>query len=714
MKVTVVSPSCDSKEVTSENQQICNDINRVSKHIRFDQTGCGTSSVSSNALQVSSSTTSSTSTNASTLLLPSRISNASPPIPFLERSASQSYAVHENLTRLSQNLQTQTAVIRRLAASQLSSDRQLQTQHHQHHFFNRTIQSLRSDISQLLITLHDFVELPDDSVSPGSEGGGWRDQWSAVIQSFELKLMGAGGRATRGRGGAGEDMVLDGGSGDAEGTRLEKVCELVNVKDYLCGVVIEAALYQKAVLDFDIGIRREYCNFGMKRAWNQLSSYRTKGMVIPAKLMRLPNTAEVNGQQPASTEGDSIARKIDAVSPDTASADKAGIEDADDNFGTAGLGEQKSKLRSHRSDHTGKDVGQQLPGSACLLLELAKELGSVDVVCRNLYMGNGGGSASIPYFKDHIHEHNRRDGRDHAEEQRHSYNAVAPTSSSGDLRKEHADLWKQFCRLQNDLQAIKASKHTPHAEVLQNLQQSYNNEKQKNERLLREKNSLDARLQQLQTEKHELTNKLKELLEKINKTSNAPKLEKLEEALCRTQSHIALLKADSELLCNMYRIHVQQYENAHEQHKETETNVKHLNGQLRQQQDQNSFLKEELHKKELLVLRTMAARQAACAAYTESKCQVTQAITSEQKAHSEVELTKRVLAGRDKQLDSYKVELERAWTRVDELEQQTKFLMERCTGAGGQSRALAGFKFVPTIHSTLEGKANVHDIHSDE
>lgn len=436
---------------------------------------------------------------------------------------------------------------------------------------------------------------------------------------------------------------------------LDSLVSMLNFRDKVMCTLMKGMLYQKVVLDWDLKTNREYAEKVTCDLFDQVVNTVSKNLAVPAKLVTEVST-ELGEQGPFSY------RKR-----------QGGVDEL---LQQPHMQQQLSDAAAAASPTT------DLPEFPSALLATLREFRSVDHGLRNIKFGT---EVLIPDFDSSTGRH----------------------VAAEELRAE-VNRWFNKCQeLEHELQVSKASRHAPLHQQVEVLNQKYQAERDRNSRLTREKGNLESEQTRLSNERHELVAKLKEANERYSRmaSANVPKLDRLEELMSKSSEAVDVLTADAELLSAMFRTQVQENSRSLEERDGIAKDLKNLQRLLRHERQKNQFMKDELKKKETLILRAMAARQSMHDDYTSEKNRIRDANEKMAQNEAEKDDIKKEIKSRDLEIKRLKQEMMRFRNRTDELEQQKAYMFKKFKESTGQQAGvlLDQFKLVQTF-----GKS-VHD-----
>jgi len=240
--------------------------------------------------------------------------------------------------------------------------------------------------------------------------------------------------------------------------------------------------------------------------------------------------------------------------------------------------------------------------------------------------------------------------------------------------RDEITLWYKKCvELDNELQSLKAKSNLSHQ--IDSLQANLQAKEERNRRLTREKNIVEAEMTRMGHERNELGMKLKDITEKYHKVTvtTVPRLEKMEEMLDNNDESITVLKADADMLSSMFRKQVANTQTVSQQATIYNAQIASLNEELREATESNKLLREELEKKQSLIYRVMGARKEMVRDYEKLRQQVQSSTTTQDEACRQRDKAMELLKDRDKKVEGAILDLSKANIRIDELEQQLKY-----------------------------------------
>jgi chromosome segregation ATPase len=257
---------------------------------------------------------------------------------------------------------------------------------------------------------------------------------------------------------------------------------------------------------------------------------------------------------------------------------------------------------------------------------------------------------------------------------------------AADQLRQEVTKWFRKCQtLEQELQATKASRHTPWELQVEQLT-AQNVEKEKiNKQLRTQLSKIEGEVQSLRNELQTTRRERAELADKSARMQkeNVPMLNQIEKLLGKSREAVDILTADAELLSNMFREQVKDNKTNIEKHEDISKELTRITKQLKNERLKNQFKEDELAKKETLYLRTMAARKSIHEAYLEQKAKITEMEDKMRGRDEDWQEMLKVVQGRDSEIKHLKEDLQRTNQRIDELEQQKKMCMiefNRLTG----------------------------------
>merc|ERR1712139_393563 len=138
--------------------------------------------------------------------------------------------------------------------------------------------------------------------------------------------------------------------------------------------------------------------------------------------------------------------------------------------------------------------------------------------------------------------------------------------------------------------------------------------------------------------------------------------------MSKSSESVDVLTADAELLSAMFRTQVQENSRSLEERDATAKDLKNLQRLLKHERQKNQFMRDELKKKETLILRAMAARQSMHDDYRNEKGRIKEAQEKMQQNEAEKDEIKKEIKSRDMEIKRLKQEMMRFRNRTDELE----------------------------------------------
>jgi len=508
----------------------------------------------------------------------------------------------ENISKLSTNLAGQSEQAKVLSkALQEEEEERSQCLRDKWSFL---IQKLKSDITFFASCLQEFIDPPDGG--PGAEAEA--SQWDYYIHQVDQELKQVPARV---------EVI-----GDVEAiTNIAPLQSLLNMRDELLAKMLKGVLYQKAVLDWDIGAKRDFADSNIMVEMYDVVvnaySNKTQGLhSIPNKLQ----TSLGSGAPPKS-----------------------------------GPYCKKSTL-NHLSGNKSKSAKQaedvSLDTFTATYHATLREFLRLDKLVRKFYFGSGvcqvesSGGVSV---------------------------------KAQDLRQEISTWYKKCVAMDHELQVLKAARHTHLSSQVEQLQQKLESKEDQFRRVSREKAFLETDIARLSNERTDLAQKLKEINERYTRlsTQTVPKLDKLNELVENSVNAVRVLQADSELLSAILLEQVAETEGEKSKRDSVSKETKNVHELYRKEVRKNQLMQEEMKKKEILIVRAMGARKEMQEAYHargEELMAVEETIKSAETKKQEMMKT----------IEEYKSEILKGQTdlgkqmqRVDELEQVTAFLIKK-------------------------------------
>merc|ERR1712224_244117 len=205
-------------------------------------------------------------------------------------------------------------------------------------------------------------------------------------------------------------------------------------------------------------------------------------------------------------------------------------------------------------------------------------------------------------------------------------------------------------------------------------------------RHMRTQGNLESEITRLSNERQEVTSKLKEVSDRYTRTAegNARRLDRLEELLMQSTEAVDVLTADAELLSSMFRTQVQENKKNIEDRAAIAKDLKKLQGMLKQERQKNTFMNDELKKKETLIVRAIAARKSMHESFLAERDKSGQIEDRMKQRDCDWQEMLSVIQGRDSEIEHLHEDLRRASHRIDELEQQKAFMMKKFVSITGR------------------------------
>jgi hypothetical protein len=418
---------------------------------------------------------------------------------------------------------------------------------------------------------------------------------------------------------------LPAAASDGAITNLDPVISLLNFRENIMSVLLNGILFQKAVLDWDLKTGREYADKCMVIMFDHVVNLFSKAGAVPAKLVvEVPELMQ---------EGPFTFKRIEKKDREVGGIDK----------------DEKSKATA-------------LPIFPGRLLTTLREFTCLDSGLRNAKFGQEviipdkvGGSGKIVA----------------AEELRHEVTK-----------------WFQKCQeFEHELQVSKASRHAPLHQQVESLTGQLRSREETISRLMREKGNLESECLRLGNERQDLQAKLKETNDRYTRinTAQVPRLDRLEELLRQSSEAVDVLTADAELLSSMFRTQVQENKKNIEDRAAIAKDLKKLQGLLKQERQKNTFMNDELKKKETLIVRAIAARKSMHESFLAERQKSSEIEERMKQRDRDWQEMLSVIAGRDAEIEHLHEDLRRANHRTDELEQQKAFMMKKFVQKTGQA-----------------------------
>lgn len=470
--------------------------------------------------------------------------------------------------------------------------------------FQFLIDRLKADVRYFYQKLQDFIDLPQDFTK--------QKTWDHYIHDMEMSMK----------------KVVTATLGDNMIAGLDTVVSLLNMRDAIVATLLNAALFQKAVLDWDLKSQRLYADKPMVDMSELVVNLYSKNETVPAKLIT---------DVPAMNEAGPFTY------------DKKRSEED-------GITSELSPLQSR-------------------LLTVLREMQSLDKGLRNMKFGQ---QVNIP-------DKHRSTGKNVA---------------ADELRGEVTKWFNKAHQYEQELQAIKAQRHTPLELQYEQLSKDKKDQEAAFKKLKTEMHKVEGEVQSLRNELQTTRRERAELAEKNARMQkeNVPRLDQMDKLLEKSHKAVNVLTADAVLLSNMFREQVKDNRTNIERHEEISKELTKVQRQLKNERLKNQFKEDELQKKETLYLRTMAARKSIHEHYLEQKAKITEVEEKMRSREADWQEMLKVVQGRDSEIKHLKEDLRRANQRMDELEQQKKMCMKEFKRITGKpcNMLLEQFKAEPT------------------
>lgn len=341
--------------------------------------------------------------------------------------------------------------------------------------------------------------------------------------------------------------------------------------------------------------------------------------------------------------------------------------------------------KNRETDRADKDQATLLPIFPGRLLTTLREFGSLDSGLRNAKFGQE------VIIEDKV---------------------GGKTVAAEELRHE-VTKWFQKCQeFEHELQMSKASRHAPLHERVESLEEKLRSREEQISRLVREKGNLESEITRLSNERQELLSKLKETNDRYTRmaSANVPRLDRLEELLRQSSESVDVLTADAELLSSMFRTQVQENKKNIEDRAAIAKDLKKLQGMLKQERQKNTFMNDELKKKETLIVRAIAARKSMHESFLAERDKSGQIEDRMKQRDCDWQEMLSVIQGRDSEIEHLHEDLRRASHRIDELEQQKAFMMKKFSQITGRHSDVL-LESQKTVLTTLP--ESIHDKGAD-
>lgn len=255
-----------------------------------------------------------------------------------------------------------------------------------------------------------------------------------------------------------------------------------------------------------------------------------------------------------------------------------------------------------------------------------------------------------------------------------------------ELQAELAKWYDKCTRLEQELSNRKERTRTELELEVEKLQAAYDKRDMQNKQKITELHKLES---DMQGWKYELANLRREKAEladqnaKMTKESK-PVLDKMDRLLCRSREAVDRLSRDAERLSKGFQTQVAENKrtlsDSEDKHVELETAL----SELAQEKEEIHQKEVRLQKKEIMYLRTMAARKAIHDTYMANKANIGQTEEKMQQLEAEYQEMQHILEGRENEIRDLQHDLQRAHRRIEELNQQQTMCMESFTAKTGQ------------------------------
>merc|ERR1712008_283333 len=255
-----------------------------------------------------------------------------------------------------------------------------------------------------------------------------------------------------------------------------------------------------------------------------------------------------------------------------------------------------------------------------------------------------------------------------------------------ELQAELAKWYDKCTRLEQELSNRKERSRTELELEVEKLQATYDEKDMQNKQTITELHKLES---DVQGWKYELANLRREKADlqdqnaKMTKESK-PVLDKMDRLLCRSREAVDRLSRDAEVLSKGFQTQVAENKrtlgDGEDKHVELQTALSEL------AEGKEEIYKKEgrLQNKEIMYLRTMAARKAIHDGYMGNKANIGKTEEKMQELEADCQEMQRILEGRENEIKDLQHDLQRAHQRIEELNQQQAMCMESFTSKTGQ------------------------------
>mmetsp|Transcript_20723 Transcript_20723/g.44194 ORF Transcript_20723/g.44194 Transcript_20723/m.44194 type:complete len:604 (-) Transcript_20723:270-2081(-) len=269
---------------------------------------------------------------------------------------------------------------------------------------------------------------------------------------------------------------------------------------------------------------------------------------------------------------------------------------------------------------------------------------------------------------------------------------ISPGKSlpSEDLRKEIAKVFNKCSRLEHELQMSKAQQHATLDVQMEQNQRKIEEADKEIKKMQSRQFKLQSDLETIKVEGAALRREKVELAEKQQEMAaeHLPLLDKIDRDLAQLRGRVDELTADGEMLSQMFRLQVEESQKSTSDRDATAKELGQVNSTLRRERLKNQLKDVEIGKKETLYQRTIEARQNSLDDYGNGKNLIKEAEGRMHAKEAAWKLLKQEVDNGAAKLAAYQEDMRRATIELDELEQQKKECMKQFKAATGRAYAM--------------------------
>lgn len=415
---------------------------------------------------------------------------------------------------------------------------------------------------------------------------------------------------------------------------VEPLATLLNYRDSVISLLLTGLLFRKAVLDWDLKSGRSYADGKMVEMSELVVNCFTKTGTLPAKL------------RPSALPGVQEPGPFTYTKPQSDKAEKA--------------------------EKPEKGIPPGLTALQSSFLSTLRELQVQDLGLRSLA------------FNEKVHITNKGD-------------SSGNNTAASELQNEMVKWFEKYSQLNAELSSSKGKRQSELEAQVQSLTDKLFEKDSKIKRDITRIHKLEGDVQSLKYELESLNQEAKHLEDQSTSIlKDKPLIKKIDDIVKNSNLAAEMLVKDSLIFSAAFRRQVQENTHIFEDRDGIEIELTKIKRQLDAEKQKNIAKEAELHKKETLYLRTMAARKHIQESYEEQRDRIQKVEEQISRREDERQEMLLVAEGRECEIKQLDEDLARARNRIAELKSQRDRSSKEYKAMTGRNLDFSKFIAVPT------------------